>query len=185
MKRRSRGSDAHCFDRALSLVARHRPLVAFGRRKRQAPRTAAVFTAAQATAGQAVYQANCASCHLPDLAGQNEAPPLAGANFMRTWGTRTTRDLVEYMAGDDAAGQAEPGGTRTTSTSRRSSCRPTARPPARKRWPRRPRRRSASIATGQRRPRGGRAARGGGGGDGAPAGLPVRRRRAAIRCAAK
>ena len=61
----------------------------------QAPR--AVFTAEQATAGRAVYQANCASCHLPDLAGRNEAPQLAGANFMNTWRERTTRDLFEFI----------------------------------------------------------------------------------------
>jgi mono/diheme cytochrome c family protein len=57
-----------------------------------------VFTAAQAAAGQSSYQANCASCHLTDLAGQNEAPPLRGPNFLRTWRERTTRDLVDYMA---------------------------------------------------------------------------------------
>src|SRR6185436_12649503 len=34
----------------------------------------------------------------PTLAGQNEAPPLAGPNFMRTWSGRTTKDLVEYMS---------------------------------------------------------------------------------------
>ena len=44
----------------------------------------------QATAGAALYQANCAGCHMPDLGGRNEAPPLAGANFMTTWGTRST-----------------------------------------------------------------------------------------------
>ncbi len=59
---------------------------------------AAVYSAAQATAGQAAYQANCASCHQPTLVGQNEAPPLAGANFMTTWGKRTTKDLLEYMS---------------------------------------------------------------------------------------
>ncbi len=56
-----------------------------------------VYTAAQATAGQASYQANCASCHLPNLEGQNEAPPLAGPNFMTTWRGRTTKDLLDYM----------------------------------------------------------------------------------------
>ena len=64
---------------------------------RQAPVAEASYTAAEATAGQASYQANCASCHMPDLAGQNEAPPLRGANFIQTWRARTTRDLVEYM----------------------------------------------------------------------------------------
>ncbi len=58
---------------------------------------APVFTAAQADAGQTSYHANCASCHLPDLVGQNEAPPLAGANFMTTWRARTARDLIDYM----------------------------------------------------------------------------------------
>jgi alcohol dehydrogenase (cytochrome c) len=44
-----------------------------------------------------VYQAQCASCHGPDLTGRNEAPPLVGGTFMNTWRTRTTRDLVELM----------------------------------------------------------------------------------------
>jgi PQQ-dependent dehydrogenase (methanol/ethanol family) len=57
----------------------------------------AVFTAEQAAAGRTVYQASCASCHLPDLAGRNEAPQLAGNNFMSTWRTRSTRDLFEYI----------------------------------------------------------------------------------------
>jgi PQQ-dependent dehydrogenase (methanol/ethanol family) len=56
-----------------------------------------VFTADQAASGRAVYQANCASCHLPDLAGRNEAPQLAGNNFMSTWRSRSTRDLFEYI----------------------------------------------------------------------------------------
>ena len=59
--------------------------------------TAAVYTAGQATAGRTVYQASCASCHLPDLAGRNEAPQLAGNNFMNAWRTRTTRDLFEFI----------------------------------------------------------------------------------------
>ncbi len=63
----------------------------------QSPAAEASYTAAQAAAGQASYQANCASCHMPDLAGQNEAPSLRGANFIRTWRERSTRDLVDYM----------------------------------------------------------------------------------------
>jgi alcohol dehydrogenase (cytochrome c) len=59
--------------------------------------TTAVYTAAQAADGMAAYQANCASCHLPDLAGRNEAPQLAGGNFMLTWKNRTTADLIRYM----------------------------------------------------------------------------------------
>jgi alcohol dehydrogenase (cytochrome c) len=51
------------------------------------------FTAQQQNAGRTVYQTNCASCHMPDLGGRNEAPPLAGSNFMTTWGPRSTRAL--------------------------------------------------------------------------------------------
>ena len=57
-----------------------------------------VFTGAQAAAGRAAYQANCSSCHMSDLGGRNEAPPLAGSNFMSAWGSRSTRDLFEYMS---------------------------------------------------------------------------------------
>jgi alcohol dehydrogenase (cytochrome c) len=55
------------------------------------------YTVAQSTAGQLIYSSNCAGCHLGDLSGRNEAPPLAGSNFMRVWGTRSTSELVEYI----------------------------------------------------------------------------------------
>src|SRR5207237_433073 len=55
------------------------------------------YTAEQAAAGRTAYEAYCASCHLPDLAGRNEAPALAGTNFMRVWGARTMSTLLQYM----------------------------------------------------------------------------------------
>jgi mono/diheme cytochrome c family protein len=63
---------------------------------RQTPES--VFTAEQATAGRAAYAKHCASCHLPDLSGNTEIPPLAGAVFIDTWGTRSTKDLFDYSA---------------------------------------------------------------------------------------
>ena len=63
----------------------------------QQPRTG-IYTAAQANAGRAVYQANCSACHLPDLKGSNEALPLAGANFMGTWRGRTANDLFTKIS---------------------------------------------------------------------------------------
>src|SRR5262245_26873189 len=62
-----------------------------------AQQTPSVFTAQQAAGGRAVYTASCASCHLPDLAGRNEAPQLAGNNFRNTWRNRTTRELFEFI----------------------------------------------------------------------------------------
>lgn len=57
----------------------------------------APFTTAQSAAGQAIYQTHCAACHLPNLSGRNEAPQLAGGNFINTWGRRSTRDLLVNM----------------------------------------------------------------------------------------
>ena len=57
----------------------------------------ATITAAQAAAGRDAYQARCASCHLPDLAGRNEAAPLVGRAFMAAWRDRTTQDLFDYI----------------------------------------------------------------------------------------
>ena len=57
----------------------------------------APYTAAQAAAGRGLYQANCAGCHGSDLAGRNDAPQLAGAQFVGTWGSRTVGDLVGFI----------------------------------------------------------------------------------------
>jgi alcohol dehydrogenase (cytochrome c) len=59
--------------------------------------TPASYTAAQASDGLATYQSMCASCHLSDLSGRNEAPALAGGNFMNAWGSRTVAELIQYM----------------------------------------------------------------------------------------
>ena len=63
---------------------------------RQAPES--VFTGDQATAGRAAYEKHCASCHMPDLSGNTEIPPLAGPVFIDTWGSRSTKDLFDYSS---------------------------------------------------------------------------------------
>ena len=62
-----------------------------------AAQTASIFTSGQAEAGRAAYQSNCSSCHLPGLGGRNEAPQLAGGNFIRAWGARTPAALFAYI----------------------------------------------------------------------------------------
>jgi cytochrome c len=79
---------------AAALVAWGAALVA----GQQAAPAAPVFTAKQATAGRAAYEKSCASCHMPDMSGNNEIPPLAGTAFMSTWGTRNTKDLFDYIS---------------------------------------------------------------------------------------
>jgi len=56
------------------------------------------FTDAQAAAGRSSYFANCAGCHQPDLRGANEARPLVGPDFMRTWSGRTAQELVAFLS---------------------------------------------------------------------------------------
>ena len=68
--------------------------------------SSAVFTAEQATAGKSAYARSCASCHMPDLSGGNDAPPLAGPVFTATWRARTTKDLFEYLSASMPPGGA-------------------------------------------------------------------------------
>jgi alcohol dehydrogenase (cytochrome c) len=63
----------------------------------QQPARTAPYTTEQATAGRATYQVKCASCHLPDLKGSNEAAPLAGINFTNMWGGRPASDLFNRI----------------------------------------------------------------------------------------
>jgi mono/diheme cytochrome c family protein len=55
------------------------------------------FTAAESAAGQKAYMARCASCHQANLAGQGDALPLAGHQFMAGWSTRTSRNLYDLI----------------------------------------------------------------------------------------
>ena len=57
----------------------------------------ALFTAAQAKNGEAVYNRACASCHGRTLTG-GSAPPLTGAGFARSWGDpRITLDDLFFV----------------------------------------------------------------------------------------
>jgi quinoprotein glucose dehydrogenase len=56
-----------------------------------------VFTAEQATRGQAQYQQLCAMCHGAELAGMEAAPPLAGPGFYASWNEAPASDLFERI----------------------------------------------------------------------------------------
>src|ERR1700683_2344140 len=55
------------------------------------------FTAGQASQGHKDYSSACASCHHENLSGGGEAPSLAGGNFLKSWGSRSTRELYDYI----------------------------------------------------------------------------------------
>ena len=63
----------------------------------QQPATRGAFSGVQAADGQAPYARDCAECHGATLRGSAHAPELAGASFMSAWGSRTTRDLFDYI----------------------------------------------------------------------------------------
>ncbi|MDQ2898258.1 MAG: PQQ-binding-like beta-propeller repeat protein [Acidobacteriota bacterium] len=63
----------------------------------QTQKPAGPYTAKQATNGLSAYLGSCAGCHLADLSGRNEAPQLAGSNFMKAWKSRTTTDLLTLI----------------------------------------------------------------------------------------
>lgn len=58
-----------------------------------------VYTSAQASRGEELYQQKCANCHAPDLTGYmddyNPAPELTGDPFVDNWDTFTLGDLFE------------------------------------------------------------------------------------------
>ena len=79
---------------AVVLVAACGVVLVAGQRQPTAP---GPFSAAQAQAGRDAYEANCSSCHRPDLRGSGEAPALAGANFIAAWRDLSTKDLYDRI----------------------------------------------------------------------------------------
>ena len=93
-----------------------------------------VFTAAQATAGPGdAIRPTARAVTWPISRARTKRRSWPAPNFRTTWRRADDARSDRVHAGDDAAGPAEPGDRRTTSTSRRSSCDRTARPPARRR----------------------------------------------------
>jgi alcohol dehydrogenase (cytochrome c) len=57
------------------------------------PPAAAVYTAAQAQAGRAVYDQNCSACHGANFEGSGDAPSLQGGTFRLKWGPKMVSEL--------------------------------------------------------------------------------------------
>ena len=56
-----------------------------------------VYTNDQAKRGEALYARECASCHGDLLTGGEQAPPLAGGEFLANWTGLTAGDLFERI----------------------------------------------------------------------------------------
>jgi mono/diheme cytochrome c family protein len=58
---------------------------------------AGIYTDGQAVRGQSDYKARCASCHGVSLEGTEDAPPLAGPDFVLDWNCANIADLFEKI----------------------------------------------------------------------------------------
>jgi mono/diheme cytochrome c family protein len=59
--------------------------VASGQTKAEPSVLGGAYNEEQATRGQALYYMHCLSCHGEDMAGLDQAPPLAGPQFSGVW----------------------------------------------------------------------------------------------------
>src|SRR5580658_3817044 len=58
----------------------------------------ALFTSAQAVAGKAAYQQNCARCHGANVDDGTSGPPLRGAAFLSKYAGKPAADLFTYVS---------------------------------------------------------------------------------------
>ena len=56
-----------------------------------------VYTADQAKRGQAIYVDTCSKCHLDDLSGGSNSPPLVGDDFLAGWKGKTVGVLFDEV----------------------------------------------------------------------------------------
>jgi mono/diheme cytochrome c family protein len=63
----------------------------------QGKASAGVYTAEQATRGEALYKEQCAACHGDNLEGSGPMPPLAGMDFLTNWSGKSLGDLYEKI----------------------------------------------------------------------------------------
>jgi mono/diheme cytochrome c family protein len=56
-----------------------------------------VYTKEQADRGQAKYAQVCSNCHQGDLSGSDQAPGLAGGEFLDRWDGQSVGDLADRI----------------------------------------------------------------------------------------
>jgi mono/diheme cytochrome c family protein len=57
----------------------------------------AVYSQDQAKRGQAKYAQACSMCHQADLSGSDQAPSLAGGEFLDRWNDQSIGDLADRI----------------------------------------------------------------------------------------
>ena len=105
MSKRDRASVVGSIMRWSSLVTATVGVVAVGLIAEAQQPASGTYSRAQAAGGRAAYAQVCAECHGATLLGGAHGPELAGVGFRSVWGTRTTRQLFEYIKRDMPPGQ--------------------------------------------------------------------------------
>ena len=59
-----------------------------------------VYTIEQAGRGETTFRATCANCHGDSLAGINDAPPLTGPQFLKTWTGNALSSMFNRISND-------------------------------------------------------------------------------------
>jgi mono/diheme cytochrome c family protein len=64
-----------------------------------APKTTedGIYSPEQAAKGKDLYSQNCSACHLDDMSGSGEAPPLAGEGFTDSWMGHSVNELDQTV----------------------------------------------------------------------------------------
>jgi len=57
-----------------------------------------IFSTDQSKRGEAIYNANCAMCHQPDLGGKEPVPELAGDKFLAHWLNHKVSELFTRVS---------------------------------------------------------------------------------------
>ena len=57
----------------------------------------AIYSQDQAKRGQAKYAQVCSACHQADLSGNDQAPSLAGGEFLDRWNDQSVGDLADRI----------------------------------------------------------------------------------------
>jgi mono/diheme cytochrome c family protein len=56
-----------------------------------------IYSEKQAETGRELYVKNCAACHSDTLMGGEQAPPLAGGDFLANWNGLSVGELLERI----------------------------------------------------------------------------------------
>ena len=56
-----------------------------------------IYSTEQASRGQAKYAMVCSNCHQSDLTGSDQAPGLAGGDFLDRWNDQSVGDLADRI----------------------------------------------------------------------------------------